>query len=262
MSRPANVATGKCRDRQMSRPANVATGKCRDRQMSRPAEFSNVAIQMPPANVATGKCRDRQKSDRQKSDRRGFGMFCSSTKSFKTGLSVVLFLARNLKRKVIKRSRNLTNHVQVHFPVSGRRAFKVNPAPVSTSVVGSYPVQRQYRRLRPSVELGQRILAAIGWVFGPDLAISIRYFISKIKAAKKTISPFVVRITSKPFAQTQRLSKKRGVMIVKLSCPYHRKQARQSCSHWHKTSFFSSRCLSYPISTDYTLSLQLKQPIT
>ena len=64
MSRPANVATGKCRDRQMSRPAefqsaNVAIGKCRDRQMSR------------PANVATGKCRDRQKSDRQKSDRRG-----------------------------------------------------------------------------------------------------------------------------------------------------------------------------------------------
>ena len=55
MSRPANVATGKCRDRQMSRPANVATGrisvgKCRDRQMSR------------PANVATGKCRDRQMS--------------------------------------------------------------------------------------------------------------------------------------------------------------------------------------------------------
>ena len=80
MSRPANVATGKCRDRQMSRPANVATGKCRDRQMSRPAEFqsANVAIgkcrdrQMSrPANVATGKCRDRQKSDRQKSDRRG-----------------------------------------------------------------------------------------------------------------------------------------------------------------------------------------------
>ena len=55
MSRPANVATGKCRDRQMSRPANVATGKCRDRQMSR------------PANVATGKCRDRQNFSRQMS---------------------------------------------------------------------------------------------------------------------------------------------------------------------------------------------------
>ena len=46
----------------MSRPANVAAGKCRDRQMSRPAEIQS-------ANVATGKCRDRQKSDRQKSDR-------------------------------------------------------------------------------------------------------------------------------------------------------------------------------------------------
>ena len=55
MSRPANVATGKCRDRQMSRPANVATGKCRDRQMLRPAEFQS-------ANVAIGKCRDRQMS--------------------------------------------------------------------------------------------------------------------------------------------------------------------------------------------------------
>ena len=55
MSRPANVATGKCRDRQMSRPANVATGKCRDRQ--------NFSRQMSrSANVATGKCRDRQMS--------------------------------------------------------------------------------------------------------------------------------------------------------------------------------------------------------
>ena len=80
MSRPANVATGKCRDRQMSRPANVATGKCRDRQMSRPANVATGRISVGkcrdrqmsrPANVATGKCRDRQKSDRQKSDRRG-----------------------------------------------------------------------------------------------------------------------------------------------------------------------------------------------
>ena len=51
----------------MSRPAefqsaNVAIGKCRDRQMSRPAKMSRPS---------TGKCRDRQKSDRQKSDRRG-----------------------------------------------------------------------------------------------------------------------------------------------------------------------------------------------
>ena len=71
MSRPANVATGKCRDRQMSRPANVATGKCRDRQMSRPANVAtgksrdrqNFSRQMSrSANVATGKCRDRQMS--------------------------------------------------------------------------------------------------------------------------------------------------------------------------------------------------------
>ena len=55
MSRPANVATGKCRDRQMSRPANVATGKSRDRQ--------NFSRQMSrSANVAIGKCRDRQMS--------------------------------------------------------------------------------------------------------------------------------------------------------------------------------------------------------
>ena len=65
MSRPANVATGKCRDRQMSRPAefqsaNVAIGKCRDRQMSRPA---NVAIgksptgKSPTGEVSVGRCR-------------------------------------------------------------------------------------------------------------------------------------------------------------------------------------------------------------
>ena len=71
MSRPANVATGKCRDRQMSRPANVAIGKCRDRQMSRPANVATGRISVGkcrdrqmsrPANVATGKCRDRQMS--------------------------------------------------------------------------------------------------------------------------------------------------------------------------------------------------------
>ena len=75
MSRPANVATGKCRDRQMSRPAefqsaNVAIGKCRDRQkvayrqMSRPA---NVAIgksptgKSPTGEVSVGRCRTFRK---------------------------------------------------------------------------------------------------------------------------------------------------------------------------------------------------------
>ena len=68
MSRPANVATGKCRERQISRPANVATGKCRDRQKSRPAEFQSANLSRS-ANVAIGKCRDRQICrDRQKSD--------------------------------------------------------------------------------------------------------------------------------------------------------------------------------------------------
>ena len=65
MSRPANVAIGKSRGRQMSRPAefqsaNVATGrisvgKCRDWQVSRSV---NVAIgKSPTGDVSVSRCR-------------------------------------------------------------------------------------------------------------------------------------------------------------------------------------------------------------
>ena len=60
--------------------ANVAIGKCRDRQMSR------------PTNVATGKCRD---SDRQKSDRRGSVGRCRTiaqcSNSLNGSVSILLF---------------------------------------------------------------------------------------------------------------------------------------------------------------------------
>ena len=65
MSLSANVAVGKCRDRQnfsrqMSRPAefhsaNVATGKCRDRQMSRSAKVRPAKVR--PAKVRPARCR-------------------------------------------------------------------------------------------------------------------------------------------------------------------------------------------------------------
>ena len=78
MSRPANA-----RDRQMSRPfiivflpANVATGKCRDRQKSRrQIKFQSANVRR--SAVATGKCRDLanvaigKSPTGTKSDRRG-----------------------------------------------------------------------------------------------------------------------------------------------------------------------------------------------